>query len=382
MSLWPNGHHHHAALSYKQIIKQLASQAPKIYGDIPPPKYARHHKKKQRTAQKAAKVADNDQKVVANERHMSHVENWVLVDSKERLPDEQDLARPSNLRNYLTLDFLSEVLPLHTPPMSLSDPLSAIEQDQMAALADHLKETRLPLRSEGSEGSEDGGDVLRAAPAKNETAQEAVTTNKRTPTLVRRHSITSTSYSQLPSIQLSLDASSNHNRDAMARPNGTNGTNGVGTDKTDASQGQNTPMVDNNHTNTNISSTSSANSLLQQVRWLQTVQRLRHSLVRFGKRTTPTRRLPFPPPPAKSAASTRRRSEATTQPRYNPDTNTYTRDTRANPDHLRMIAAELNMMRHRKLISPLRPRGFLPRRKDVVYLGDARRRSPLIHEFS
>ncbi|SAM08022.1 hypothetical protein [Absidia glauca] len=42
----------------------------------------------------------------------------------------------------------------------------------------------------------------------------------------------------------------------------------------------------------------------------------------------------------------------------------YTRSLRENPDHLRMIVAEVNMMRVNKLISPLRPRAILLERLD------------------
>ncbi|KAH8555616.1 hypothetical protein BGW37DRAFT_142891 [Umbelopsis sp. PMI_123] len=42
----------------------------------------------------------------------------------------------------------------------------------------------------------------------------------------------------------------------------------------------------------------------------------------------------------------------------------YTRDIRANPDHLRMIVAEMNMMRSRKIVCPLRPRTYLHKRSD------------------
>ncbi|KAG0336223.1 hypothetical protein BG004_008154 [Podila humilis] len=41
------------------------------------------------------------------------------------------------------------------------------------------------------------------------------------------------------------------------------------------------------------------------------------------------------------------------------------RETRSNTDYLRMMAAELRMIRSRKLISPLKPRGYLPRRKEA-----------------
>jgi hypothetical protein len=40
------------------------------------------------------------------------------------------------------------------------------------------------------------------------------------------------------------------------------------------------------------------------------------------------------------------------------------RGIRANPAHLRMIVAEVNMMRSDKIVGPLRPRGFLKARND------------------
>ncbi|KAG0338053.1 hypothetical protein BG004_007387 [Podila humilis] len=41
------------------------------------------------------------------------------------------------------------------------------------------------------------------------------------------------------------------------------------------------------------------------------------------------------------------------------------RETRSNSDYLRMMASELEMIRARKLIAPLKPRGFLPRRREL-----------------
>jgi hypothetical protein len=98
------------------------------------------------------------------------------------------------------------------------------------------------------------------------------------------------------------------------------------------------------------------------------------------KKKATNKLIPMPIPPRRPL-SQKRRSEATTQPRFNPDTNTYTRDTRSNPDHLRMISAELNMMRGRKLLSPLKPRGFLPRRKDAFIRGEQRKPSHLMNEI-
>ncbi|KAI8333666.1 hypothetical protein BC941DRAFT_434144 [Chlamydoabsidia padenii] len=121
-------------------------------------------------------------------------------------------------------------------------------------------------------------------------------------------------------------------------------------------------------------------------KWIHTLAKLRQSIVVSQPTiTSPSVSssrdfIPMPPPPRRKRS--RRRSEATTQPRFNFDTKTYTRDTRSNPDHLRMIAAELNMMRARKLFSPLKPRGFLPRRKDPFICGDGRPQSPLIMEIA
>lgn len=120
-------------------------------------------------------------------------------------------------------------------------------------------------------------------------------------------------------------------------------------------------------------------------RWLETIAQLKKSLTRstlggtggVGKKKKEQVNvkkeivfIPMPLPPKRNIR--KRRSEATTQPRFNPETNTYTRDTRSNPDHLRMISAELNMMRSRKLSSPLKPRGFLPRRTDSFIRGEKR----------
>lgn len=51
----------------------------------------------------------------------------------------------------------------------------------------------------------------------------------------------------------------------------------------------------------------------------------------------------------------------------------YTRDIRANPDHLRMIVAEMNMMRSRKIVCPLRPRTYLHKRADHFQLDQTSR---------
>jgi hypothetical protein len=154
---------------------------------------------------------------------------------------------------------------------------------------------------------------------------------------------------------------------------------------------------------TSASSTSSTEQEPSKSRWLETIAQLRRSLTLSSsprqENTTDTTTtnntqsssssssttkksnfIPMPLPPKRNVRK-KRRSEATTQPRFNPETNTYTRDTRSNPDHLRMISAELNMMRHRKLSSPLKPRGFLPRRTDAFIRGQQRKLSCLKNEL-
>lgn len=62
--------------SYKDMIKQLAAQAPEPYGAIPPLKRKQKKKRPKETAI----------------RRLSYVENWLAVDSKESIPDEEDLV--------------------------------------------------------------------------------------------------------------------------------------------------------------------------------------------------------------------------------------------------------------------------------------------------
>lgn len=65
--------------TYKDMIKQLAAQAPEPYGAIPP--LLKKKKKKRKHDKRKLPI-----------RRMSHVENWIAVDSKESIPDEQDLV--------------------------------------------------------------------------------------------------------------------------------------------------------------------------------------------------------------------------------------------------------------------------------------------------
>jgi hypothetical protein len=71
-------------MSYRDIIKQLAAQTTtKPYGDIPP--LLNKRKKKKPKKEKELPPAKPN-------RRMSHVEDWISVDSKESLPDEQELV--------------------------------------------------------------------------------------------------------------------------------------------------------------------------------------------------------------------------------------------------------------------------------------------------
>ena len=74
-------------LSYREIIKQLAAQTTtKPYGDIPPMLSKR---KKKRVRKEKQPIPSERAKPF---RRMSHVEDWIQVDSKESLPDEEELV--------------------------------------------------------------------------------------------------------------------------------------------------------------------------------------------------------------------------------------------------------------------------------------------------
>ncbi|OBZ90076.1 hypothetical protein A0J61_01874 [Choanephora cucurbitarum] len=284
--------------SYKDIIKQLAAQAPEPYGAIPPREKQKKNKKKKRPT-------------------LDHMENWIAVDSKESLPDEQDLIQSSS--NFLSTNFL--VLPLHMPPPSLS-------KQETLLIPRSPSISLLNEEEEEEEEEEDDDDEDEDEEEEEEEEEEShYISNKQ---LTKKISIPSFSSSKSHQPSTSMTASC-----AMSPPPAEEYTS----------------------------------------RWKETIAQLRRSLT-LNKKITP-----MPPPPTIPKTKKRRRSEATTQPRFNPETNTYTRDTRSNPDHLRMISAELNMMRHRKLSGPLKPRGFLPRRTDVFVRGQNRKTSLLRFEL-
>ncbi|KAI9318577.1 hypothetical protein BX666DRAFT_1514788 [Dichotomocladium elegans] len=114
--------------SYKELIRQLAAQAPKPYGAIPPllkkrkKKNAKHQRssssseKSKSPTTRAARTpplppppplpllpqlqeqdAPSPSRTSSEQqrkpmRRMSHVEDWIVVDSKESLPDEEELV--------------------------------------------------------------------------------------------------------------------------------------------------------------------------------------------------------------------------------------------------------------------------------------------------
>ncbi|KAJ2957744.1 hypothetical protein NQZ79_g6570 [Umbelopsis isabellina] len=366
--------------SYRELVKQMTAQAPKPYGAIPPLIGRQKRKKKQKDETNvsnnttpedirlvATRMANQNEQNAANKpplmRSMSHVENWVAVDSKESLPDEEELEQsPSALRNFLSADFLTEVLPLHVPPPPLSDPESLKQQEEIAKLADSLKQTRVQSR---------------ASPQTEENIDRAYPDSKRKPPLVLRkvrsmndedarwqETRTTSMTKLLQQKKLDTRETKNHKRNNDTHHNLGRRHSLTSFPKASTSPGLKPSLYPPLPTPTVV---------VEDDSWFT---RLKRSF--SGKKRDTTRKLiPMPPPP-KRPNSQRRRSEATTQPRFNPATNTYMRDTRSNSDHLRMITAELNMMRARKLLSPLKPRGFLPRRRDVFLLGDITKRpSPL-----
>ncbi|ORE03736.1 hypothetical protein BCV72DRAFT_27310 [Rhizopus microsporus var. microsporus] len=290
--------------SYKDMIKQLAAQAPEPYGAIPPLKRKQKKKRPKETAI----------------RRLSYVENWLAVDSKESIPDEEDLKPSSPFRNFLSTDFL--VLPLHMPPPSLS------AQNEELPIYDSRPSSEIDLLHMEEVEEEDDEDEEEDDEIEYDIPDE----QQRPKTLTKQRSIPSFSKSVRPSTS----------------------------------------------TTKSYAMSSSPPHQDESSSWIET---LRRSLVLSTSPRQAKQLIPMPLPPPKPRMR-KRRSEATTQPRFNPETNTYTRDTRSNPDHLRMISAELNMMRARKLSSPLKPRGFLPRRTDVFIRGENRRKSLLCNEVT
>ncbi|KAI9491954.1 hypothetical protein BDB00DRAFT_830431 [Zychaea mexicana] len=427
---------------FKEIIKQLAAQAPKPYGAIPPllkkrrKKSSGRHERElgtQKTSQQRRQERQRRQQQAEEKeqpqpqqkssatpdpeqqkpmRRMSHVEDWIVVDSKESLPDDEEVEDKGRFKSFLYADFFTQVLPLHMPPPSLSAPpsepipipgrptldgvqtMDEADDEELEEEEDdedeeedgimsrphhhrphhnrhhhhhhhHRRKGRMHphWKSDGEEEEEEEEDDDEDDLDDELSVKSAVLTESEK-SLVRRHSISSFSKAQTPSTLT-------------------------------------TPSYA-------MSSSPPQQSDMHQVRWVQTIAQLRRSLVLSSSVSSPSQQqqqqsppssvvssssspatpykpikpskkdgfIPMPPAPRRPA-SQRRRSEATTQPRFNPDTNTYTRDTRSNPDHLRIISSELNMIRARKLLSPLKPRGFLPRRKDPFVRGDRRRESNL-----
>jgi hypothetical protein len=80
----------------------MAAQAPKVYGEIPPMAKKRNKtkkKKKKPVVTMATTIKTTAVTTTAptnfpspTSRRMSHVEDWIVVDSKESLPDEEDLV--------------------------------------------------------------------------------------------------------------------------------------------------------------------------------------------------------------------------------------------------------------------------------------------------
>ncbi|SAM02691.1 hypothetical protein [Absidia glauca] len=470
--------------SYKEIVRNLTANAPQPYGAIPP-LMKKHKSKKKRHSRQKQQQKQQKQAV----RRMSHVENWVAVDSKESIPDEDELIH-SPFQNFLSVDFLTGILPLHMPPPSLSDPTTLIEQQEIAKFAYHHRQKAANIfdasdtaakrdpntlfdqeddddddDDEDDDDDDDEEDEYEDEDESDFSPPDTMrSTNSRT-TGRKQQNLGATN--DTPPLSLSLSPPLPSATAAATITTAISAsTTGLSTEIDDIAVGntlhvhkslvgrRSIPSFTKSHTPSTSTTTSYAMSSSppdqpDRKKWIHTIAKLRQSLalsqpppstasnsfltnspaaaaattiditaatkpcskslpsslssspdhhasneklaaplpaLKKSSSTATTSKkgsgfIPMPLPPRRKRSSKKRRSEATTQPRFNFDTNTYTRDTRSNPDHLRMIAAELNMMRSRKLFSPLKPRGFLPRRKDPFICGDGRLRSPLQFEL-
>ncbi|KAI8346772.1 hypothetical protein BD560DRAFT_411253 [Blakeslea trispora] len=351
-------------LSYREIIKQLAAQTTtKPYGDIPP-MLSKRKKKRVRKEKQPEEIPATRSKPI---RRMSHVEDWIKVDSKESLPDEEELVQ-SPFRNFLSADFFTEVLPLHMPPPSLSEKYKIEEQAGQVQQLDDMMDESEDDYDEDDDEDDDEEEGYYLPSKKNEKTNNTTSGNSKSlhhKSLLRRHSISSFSQKSSPTSSTTTASYA-----ISSSPPHLSNTDHALWKATLAKLKQSLLLV----TQPSPSLKSSVTLTKQE----QTATADEALVAKNKKRTNKLIPMPIPP---RRPSSQKRRSEATTQPRFNPDTNTYTRDTRSNPDHLRMISAELNMMRGRKLLSPLKPRGFLPRRKDPFIRGDHRKPSHLIQEI-
>ncbi|KAG2181477.1 hypothetical protein INT44_008290 [Umbelopsis vinacea] len=326
--------------SYPEIIRELASKGPKPYGTIPP----RRRKRRRKSIPFEDTTITLEPSIAPQlppariQRRMSHVEDWVKVDSKETLPDDDELTSVS--LSLLAQLFSSSafqgahVLPLHVPPPNLSNPSELLQEP---SLLDTLYE-----------------EDLTKAEARSYSRLAITSGNYFWDT-----STTFTSNPGSPPNDETADLTYEDDVDTMSF------------DMEDATsvlpwaraQTKATPVV----SLATATAKRQMNHSQLQGGWLH---RLRSSFGSSLTYDTPRRSPPVRPntrPLVPKRPS--RRSVANSEPRIDLHSNTIRRDIRANPDHLRMIVAELNMMRARKVMCPLKPRGFLPRRKDVFLRG-------------
>jgi len=281
---------------------------------------------------------------------MSHVEDWEKVDSKEPLPDDDELtSEPSLLSQLFSSSAFqgAHVLPLHVPPPNMSNPIEFLqEQNTSNGLYGNLTQSTTKIHNRFSSSATS-----------------------------RAHFWDSSSYNSNTSM-LPGDMTEEYDEEddfdhAIAVP-----MEDVSAILPWAGEQTKARPVLSLATAIAKRPLSSSRSPLE---WLT---RLRKSISmpamaaihgtpnsfssRSLKETDRSRKWTAMPPPPKRLP---RRSVATSEPRIDLHSNTIRRDIRANPDHLRMIVAELNMMRARKVMCPLKPRGFLPRRKDIFVRG-------------
>lgn len=334
--------------SYPDFVRELASQAPRPYGTIPP----RRRRKRRKSAiseessspGQAQGASPDEPSVLRIQRRMSHVEDWIKVDSKESLPDDDELSPSSSLLSQLFSSSTSQVpyvLPLHVPPPNLSNPSASNE-----IFTNYLW-------------------------------QSAVDSN---PGIIPSETVDLSSEEE-DIEDMCIDCTDNQNAASVLPWSG---------EQTKAKPVLSLATVTAKRSllPTCNTSTGWTNRLRQSLNTLHQYytpnnNRSLSILESFGNRykaTAPAKRMALPKAPKISKSA--RRSEANTEPRIDLQNNVIRRDIRANPDHLRIIVAELNMMRSRKVLYPLKPRNFLPRRKDIFVRGESSSKLRYMNTFS
>lgn len=106
---------------YPDFVRELTSKAPTPYGTIPPRRRKKRRKstisEESSSPGQAQDASPDEPSILRIQRRMSHVEDWVKVDSKESLPDDDELVSPFQViylwyKIYIRKRYLTSSIPV------------------------------------------------------------------------------------------------------------------------------------------------------------------------------------------------------------------------------------------------------------------------------